>query len=158
MTALRLPSLLLLALFALAAMPAYAQSEVSDDAVNEVARELFCPTCENTPLDVCPTQTCADWREEIRVQLADGRSPDEIREYFAARYGDHVLAEPPRRGFDLIAWLLPVIAVLGGGLLFTRYLLSIRRPKPLTGPAPPRDLPHADAYAERVERELGRDQ
>jgi len=35
----------------------------SDDEVNAIARQLFCPICQNIPLDVCPTQACADWRE-----------------------------------------------------------------------------------------------
>ena len=38
-----------------------AQEAVTDDQVNEIAREVYCPVCENTPLDVCDTQACADW-------------------------------------------------------------------------------------------------
>ena len=46
--------------FLLLATPALAQdAPVTDDEVNEVARDLYCPVCENTPLDVCPTQACA---------------------------------------------------------------------------------------------------
>ena len=40
---------------------------------------MYCPVCENIPLDVCPTDACIQWRQEIGVQLADGKTPDEIK-------------------------------------------------------------------------------
>ena len=43
----------------------------SDDDVNEVAGQLYCPVCENIPLDVCPTQACGQWRDLIREKLVD---------------------------------------------------------------------------------------
>lgn len=150
---------LALGLLLITAVPAAAQSPVSDDEVNEVARELYCPTCENTPLDVCPTQTCADWREEIRTQLEAGRSEQEIRSYFAERYGTKVLAEPPQRGFHLIVWLLPIVAVIIGGLFFNYYLRRISRPLDIQ-PVPDVDHEHngdgpaPDDYVARIEREL----
>ncbi|MAU01347.1 MAG: hypothetical protein CL608_29755 [Anaerolineaceae bacterium] len=107
--------------------PALAQGEtVTDDEVNAVAKDLFCPVCESTPLDVCPTQACADWRELIRQQLAEGSSPEEVQAYFARQYGDGVLANPPKSGFNLILWLLPVVAVVLGGVFFTRFMRNLR--------------------------------
>ena len=47
---------------------------ITDDQVNAIARQMYCPVCENTPLDVCPTQACAEWRELIRDELAQGWS------------------------------------------------------------------------------------
>jgi len=44
----------------------------SDNAVNAIAKQLYCPVCENVPLDVCPTQACAQWRELIREKLSQG--------------------------------------------------------------------------------------
>lgn len=99
---------------------------VTDDEVNEIAEDLFCPVCENTPLDVCPTQACADWRELIREMLVEGRSKQEINEYFARQYGDGVLADPPRRGFNLVLWFFPIAAVIVGGAFFGRYISQIR--------------------------------
>ena len=66
--------------FLLLALPALAQDvPVTDDEVNAVAKDLFCPVCESTPLDVCPTQACADWRELIRQQLSEGSTPEEVQ-------------------------------------------------------------------------------
>ncbi|MCA9939300.1 MAG: cytochrome c-type biogenesis protein CcmH [Anaerolineales bacterium] len=150
---------LLLAVAALAAAPAaLAQSTaITDDQVNEVAHDLYCPVCESTPLDVCPTQACRDWREVIRTQLAEGRSKQQIMDYFAEQYGDRVLAEPPRSGFDLIVWILPAAAVIGGGFFFARYLNRLRRPEDdRDEEAPPSSPPPSgeDPYLARVEKEL----
>ena len=49
----------------------------TDDEVNAIAKQLFCPVCENVPLDVCPTQACKDWREDIRQKLAAGWSEEQ---------------------------------------------------------------------------------
>lgn len=99
---------------------------VTDDEVNAVAKDLFCPVCESTPLDVCPTQACADWRELIRQQLAEGSTPEEVQAYFARQYGEGVLANPPKAGFSLILWFLPVVAVVLGGIFFSRYMRNLR--------------------------------
>jgi cytochrome c-type biogenesis protein CcmH len=75
----------------------YAQQpvdEVTDDDVNRVARELYCPICENTPLDVCETQACEDWRQLIREKLQAGQSDQEIIEYFAGIYGERARHRP----------------------------------------------------------------
>ena len=63
--------LLLLALFVTGV--AFAQDgtprQPTEDEVNAIAKQMYCPVCENTPLDVCPTQACAEWRELIRDKL-----------------------------------------------------------------------------------------
>ena len=81
---------------------------VTDDDVNTVAKDLFCPICENTPLDVCETQACADWRQVIRDKLSEGQSEEQIKDYFADQYGVRALAEPPAEGVTLLVWLIPL--------------------------------------------------
>ncbi|MCB8918925.1 MAG: cytochrome c-type biogenesis protein CcmH [Ardenticatenaceae bacterium] len=154
--------ILFLLLVLLLAAPALAQqSAVTDDEVNDVAGELFCPVCENTPLDVCPTQACSDWRELIRTLLSEGRSKQEIKDYFALQYGDRVLAEPPQTGFDLVVWLLPLGAVVIGGFFFYRYMRSLQRAqtelpgKPTPAGADTNQVATArDDYAARIEQEI----
>ena len=69
--------------------------EPSDDEVNAIAKQLYCPVCENIPLDVCPTQACEQWRATIRDKLAIGWNEQQIKNYFVDQYGDRVLATPP---------------------------------------------------------------
>jgi cytochrome c-type biogenesis protein CcmH len=129
----------------------------SDDAVNAVARELYCPVCENIPLDVCPTTACAQWRDLIRVKLSQGWSKDQIKQYFVAQYGDRVLAEPPQSGLNWLAYGLPPVIFLVGVYLVYRGLRGARarQPKPADG-VMAESLPEtpADPYLMRVEEEL----
>ena len=141
--------------------PVWAQEgagTVSDDEVNEVARELYCPTCESTPLDVCPTQTCSDWRELIRQQLAEGQSKDEILAYFLANFGPQVLKEPPQEGFNLAVWVVPVALIALSGVFFALYLRRLKMASTgattTTTTAPPAAATPLDPYREQIEKEL----
>jgi cytochrome c-type biogenesis protein CcmH len=140
-------------LFCLAA-PVYAEDPTpipSDDEVNAVAGKLFCPVCENIPLDVCGTQACIQWRELIREQLAQGRSSAEIQEYFVERYGDQVLAEPPKRGVNGVIYWLPLVMLFGGAGLLIRTLRARR----VSLVIPATDVVDEIApYVERLENEL----
>ncbi|MCB8965565.1 MAG: cytochrome c-type biogenesis protein [Chloroflexota bacterium] len=154
---------LLLLLIMTVVLPVWAQesdsSEVTDDEVNAVAKEVYCPVCESTPLDVCETQACADWRELIREKLAQGQTKEEIFTYFADQYGDRVLATPPAEGLNLILWIWPVVAVVVGGFLFSRYMRNLRATAaaaPAVDVALPEDVPPPakDDYVSRIEQEL----
>jgi cytochrome c-type biogenesis protein CcmH len=126
----------------------------SDDQVNAVASELYCPVCENIPLDVCPTQACAQWRDLIRQQLAAGKTKDEIKQYFALHYGDRVLAEPPRQGLNWLVYILPPAFFLGGLYLVVRILRSVRKAPPVPGTTSSILPPSDDPYVRRLEEEL----
>ncbi|MBE9524317.1 MAG: cytochrome c-type biogenesis protein CcmH [Chloroflexi bacterium] len=92
---------------------------VSADDVNAIARQLFCPVCENTPLDVCPTQACAQWRAMIREKLVAGWSEDEIKQYFVDQYGARALSEPPLQGFNWLVYIVPpFLFVIGAYILY----------------------------------------
>lgn len=114
-----------------------AAQDVTDDDVNRVAQQLYCPTCESVPVDVCPTQVCQDWRVEIRSQLTEGRSDEEILNYFADRYGEGVLANAPTSGFGLLLWLAPLLIVALGGFAFWRTMSTLRQNDSGHIPPPP---------------------
>jgi len=126
----------------------------SDDQVNAVARDLYCPVCENIPLDVCPTQACAQWRDLIRQQLAAGKTKEEIQQYFALHYGDRVLSEPPRQGLNWLVYILPPLCFLGGVYLVVRVLRSARKAPPVPGTPSSALPPSDDPYVRRLEEEL----
>src|SRR6266540_4026523 len=110
--------LLTLILAGLWVFPVAAQGPTpTDDDVNRVAKQLYCPVCESTPLDVCPTEACRQWRDLIRTMLAEGKSDAEIKQYFVEHYGDRVLAEPPNR---FVSYLVPAVVILLGALLLAR--------------------------------------
>ena len=134
---------------------AFADDGPTQDDVNAVARRLFCPVCENTPLDVCPTEACQQWRDVIRTKLIEGQSEEEIMEYFANMYGDSVLAEPPPR--QVVAWLFPVVIVLAAITALSLWLRSWTRPdlEVVAVVEPEGELPgEVDPYVEQLEQEL----
>ena len=103
----------------------YAQKYVpTDDDVLRVAKNLYCPVCPNTPLDVCETKACQDWRAQIRDQLAKGWNEEQIVAYFVAQYGERVLGEPKRSGFTSMVWVLPLISVILGLVIVWQVLRS----------------------------------
>jgi cytochrome c-type biogenesis protein CcmH len=159
---------LLMVLFLFSVFPVSAQEPtrvITDDEVNNVARELFCPICENTPLDVCETQACKDWRETIRDKLAGGQSDEQIMDYFADQYGVRALAEPPAEGITLPLWLVPILIIPAAVVFFGLYLKNIKRSavgsseaaavvsQPTTDIAGDPDQDQ-DPYVARIEREL----
>lgn len=107
---------------------------VTDNDVNRVAKKLYCPVCPNTPLDVCETQACKDWRGQIREQLASGWTDKQVMDYFVLQYGERVLAEPERGGFTSLVWMLPVL-VAGLGLIAVWLILKSWRSSKKAAPA-----------------------
>jgi cytochrome c-type biogenesis protein CcmH len=133
--------------------PALAQGPTpTDDEVNRIAKQLYCPVCESTPLDACPTEACRQWRDLIRTMLAEGRSEAEIKQYFVEHYGARVLAEPPNR---LITYLVPTVAILlGAFLLFRGFQLWMKPVKTEVKTAQAKPRATQDPYIARLEEEL----
>jgi len=128
------------------------------DRINDIAKKLSCPTCSGINLADCRTQTCVQWREQIGDLAAQGYTDQEVLDYFAARYGDQVLQEPPRRGFALALWVLPVIALLVGAGWLGYILRRWARPQPApatVAPPAPETPADADEYLRQVDRDLG---
>lgn len=140
----------LLALLVLAAPAAAAEKPTLADLEDEV----ICPTCQTT-LQLSNSPIATQMRAFIRERIAAGDSKQEIKDELVAEFGEGVLAAPPKSGFNLIAWLLPLagllVALVAITLLARRYARA--RPEPAaTGPAPPLD----PELERRVDEELAR--
>ena len=128
---------------------------VSDDQVNALAKELYCPVCENISLDVCPTTACSRWRELIREKMAAGWSNEQIKQYLVLQYGDRVLAEPPRQGLNLLVYILPPLFFLGGIFVLVWVIRSMKTPHAENAVQSPPE-PVDDPYLRKMEEELKR--
>lgn len=129
----------------------------SDDEVNAIAKQLYCPVCENIPLDVCPTQACAQWRELIRQKLSEGWNEQQIKDYFVEQYGERVLGAPPARGLNWMFYLVPPIAILAGIFILYKALQSMRARSADPAAAKLTETPTgaaSDDYIKRLEEEL----
>jgi cytochrome c-type biogenesis protein CcmH len=107
---------LALAVLALAlAFPAAAPAAEASPVPSDVEDEVLCPTCETT-LDQSNSPVARRMKAFIRARIAAGDSKDEIKAKLVDDFGEGILASPPREGFNLLAWWLPV-AGLGAGAL-----------------------------------------
>ena len=156
--------LLLICAFSLTS-PAWAQEQPADPAeagvtandVNDVARELWCPLCSGVRLDACELKACDQMKDVIAVQLAEGADTVAIKEYFVEQYGPQVLGEPPREGFNWLAWILPVVVLVGGGVFVWRRAQQMVQPTTSGGDRlPAKNAAEADEYERKLEEELTR--
>lgn len=123
-------------------------STPSADEVNAVAKNLYCPVCANVPLDVCGTAACAQWRGQIGDLLAQGYSEEQVYDYFAAQYGQGVLALPPARGLNWLVYLIPPLGIVLAAIFLGRNFSRWKQP------AAPHTPPVDDEYARTLEEEL----
>ena len=126
--------------------PAAVETEAS-----RIFNSTMSPFCPGLLIANCPSPGAADLKEQIRIQLAAGAPPDSVRAMLRAAYGSEVDAVPPAEGFGLVAWLMPAVVLLGGGVLVVWWL----RGRGTAGPAPARPSePLEPEAAARLEREL----
>jgi cytochrome c-type biogenesis protein CcmH len=111
-----LPLALLFSLALPAAAGGQAMTEAQIEAVTrELASKMRCPVCQGVSIQDSPTELAVEMKNVIRQQLVEGQTPEEVKAYFVARYGEWVLLEPERKGFNLVVWLLPWFGLLAGG-------------------------------------------
>lgn len=90
----------------------------------DLMREIRCVVCENEPVSQSTADVAIDMRRVIREQISAGQTNDQIRRFFAARYGEKVLFRPSTDGAGLLIWGFPFALLLGaGGVIFARSRL-----------------------------------
>jgi cytochrome c-type biogenesis protein CcmH len=133
----------------LRALPA--KPEGDRPSLADLEGEVMCPVC-NTTLDQSSSPAARQIEAFIKVRIAAGDSKNEIKDKLVAEYGPQILAAPPKKGFNLLAWLLPIALLLGGalvlGLLAWRWSHT-REPGPPAAQLSP-------ALERRVDEELAR--
>ncbi|TAK13968.1 MAG: hypothetical protein EPO32_03325 [Anaerolineae bacterium] len=129
----------------------------SDDEVNAVAKNMYCPVCENVPLDVCPTLACQQWRELIREKLAAGWSEQDVYDYFVLQYGDRVLAAPPPTGLNLLIYIAPPVLIAAAFYVVWQMMRRMRAAgNAVTAGSEMQPAKPKDEYQARLEDELKR--
>lgn len=108
---------LLALVLALAVVPSALASERRPTQA-ELEGELVCPTCGST-LDQSNAPIAMRMKQFVRVRIAAGDTKSEIKEQLVAQFGKGVLAAPERKGFDLLAWILPIAGLLAGAAALT---------------------------------------
>jgi cytochrome c-type biogenesis protein CcmH len=127
------------------------------DQVIVIAQKLYCPLCQGLRLSDCELQVCEQMRRTIAEKLAAGESEEQIIRYFVEQYGEQVLGAPPKEGFNLLVWVIPLVILVGGlGVLFMvmRGWTARRQAIPVS-PAPATDSKEIQAeYLRQLEEDL----
>src|SRR5579863_7456128 len=96
--------------------------ESLDQRVHDVASQLKCPVCQGESVADSPSTISQQMRAVIRQQLQQGQSEQQIIQYFVSRYGNSILWSPPKQGFTMLAWIIPIAILLAGALLLVLVL------------------------------------
>lgn len=125
----------------------------------DVEDEVLCPTCETT-LDQSDSPIARRMKAVIRERIAAGDSKSEIKGRLVDEFGERVLASPPREGFNLLAWWLPVAGLLAGGvavgLVAWRWSRARSPAEAEATRTPAEDAELEPELARRVDEELAR--
>jgi cytochrome c-type biogenesis protein CcmH len=125
---------------------------VSLDEVNKIASKLMAPCCWSSTVNAHQSPAADEVKAQIRAALQRGYTEQQILESFVAAYGERILAKPKAVGFNLLAWILPALAILLGGIGAWKFLRHSSQPQAEIKPVKP--APNDDPYAQRLEREL----
>ena len=150
----------LLTLYLLAASASVVSAQAGDETLEKEAQAIdkmiMCPVCPAETIDQAQVEISFQMRAVVRELLAEGRTRDEVLDYFVDRYGADILAAPPKSGSNLVAWILPIVGVAAGlvGVFFVIRAMtgSQRRPAATVAvQATPAGAPLAAAATEDVE-------
>ena len=107
----RLAALALVVLAALLAATGGAWASEQQPTLGELEGEVMCVTCKTT-LDMSSSPVAERERAFIKARIAAGDTKSEIKRALVAEFGEAVLAEPSKKGFNLLAWLLPLLGIV----------------------------------------------
>ena len=120
--------LLMLAMPAFAAIDVYQfDNEQQEQRFRILSEELRCPKCQNQSIADSDAGIAQDMRTRVHTMILEGKSDEDIVDYFVSRYGDFVSYRPPVNAGTSILWLGPILLLLGGAVLIVILLRNASR-------------------------------
>ena len=154
---LRVIAILLAAMLAIVALatPAYAAV-----ASKDVEKQLMCQCGCSMVVDVCDCETANQIRAKIAEMIGQGQDENQMVAYFVAEYGEKMLSAPTKKGFNLVAWVVPFAAVIVGGtamfFILRAWARKGRGEREEVAVALPVSVEESDEYRDRLQSELKR--
>ncbi len=96
-----------------APLPSSADSAL-DARTTAVASQLRCPVCQGESIQDSPSELAHEMRDLVKSQLAEGKTPAEVKAYFVSKYGEWILLDPRAHGFNLVLYAAPYVLLLVG--------------------------------------------
>lgn len=151
-----LPLLLLLGISLLAAGCFGATREPTlEQQASAIDKKLICPVCPGETIDQSQVEIAAQMRAIVREKLAQGESEASILKFFEERYGPSVLAEPPKQGFNVTVWIVPIVVFLLAAGVLSLVVREMRKGKLET--APPQEQTPQEKELERYLSEVDKE-
>jgi cytochrome c-type biogenesis protein CcmH len=145
----------LAALLALLALASPSLATTPQTSINDVEGEVMCPIC-GTLLELAESPQAQRERVLVKHLIAEGKTKAEVKDALVAQYGPAVLALPKGSGFDLSAYLVPVIAFIVAALALAFGVLRWRRAAKPPGPGDASARGPQGEDAERLDADLAR--
>jgi cytochrome c-type biogenesis protein CcmH len=101
---------------------------VLEARTTEVASTLRCPVCQGESIQDSPATLAQQMRAVVKDRLRAGETPEQVKAYFVARYGEWILLEPKMTGLNLALYALPVVLIIGGLALVVFLVRKWTRP------------------------------
>jgi cytochrome c-type biogenesis protein CcmH len=148
--ALALASALLLGDYAPQPMAGEMLPPAQEARVQRIGEQLRCPICQGLSIAASPSPAARAELERVRELVREGKTDQEIKDYFISRYGDWVLLSPRAEGANWIVWMGPALLLVIGGITIAR---TLRGPKAAQAPAATA-APAEDEFLRRVREEV----
>jgi cytochrome c-type biogenesis protein CcmH len=151
---------ILLALAAALILAAPAAATEKHPTLAELENQVMCPVCAGETIAQSGSPASQQVKRKILGWIAEGDTRSEIKRKLVANYGPQILAAPPRHGFDLLAWVLPLAGILGAagviGVLAWRWSRRREEPEQLPGPWSLNGRPLDPESERKLDEELAR--
>ncbi len=126
--------------------------EGKDALQRELEYEIMAPCCYGSPVGDHDSEAARQVKARIAGLLAEGKTKEEIIDLFVAEYGERILARPRAQGFNLLAYIIPPLILLVGGLLFVYFISRIKGSTPQVATTPRK--PYSDEFLEKINKEM----
>jgi cytochrome c-type biogenesis protein CcmH/NrfF len=142
------------------ALAAPAAASEQHPTLAELENEVMCPVCAGETIEQSSSPAARQVKRKILGWIAEGDTRSEIKRKLVANYGPQILAAPPRHGFDLLAWVLPLAGILGAagviGVLAWRWSRRREESEHIPGPWSLNGRPLDPELERRLDEELAR--
>ena len=144
----------LLVMAALAVLPIAAWAQEGKSSLQrELEYEVMAPCCYGAPVAEHESEAALQVKGQITQLIGEGRTKEEILDMYVAIYGERILARPRAEGFNLMAYVMPPMFLLVGGIILV-YVINHLKAVPAAVQAPSQSKRYNEEFYSRVEKEM----
>jgi cytochrome c-type biogenesis protein CcmH len=133
---------------------AAADPQALEREAKQLEARLMAPCCWAQQVSLHQSPAADEIKQNIRVLLAQGKTPEQILDTYVAEYGDRILSEPPARGFSRLIYVAPWVFLFGSVGLVVMVIRRLRAVNPALAKVEKAAAPPSEDEAERIDEEL----